>query len=100
MEPIAPAEPSGCLASSNGTPTEWVGPHLMAYNELYINVPPATVFAVLSEPGNYPDWVVGARRIRDSDGHFPAVGSRFHHQVGVPPLVLNDHTEVLENVPA
>jgi hypothetical protein len=25
------------------------------------------------------------------------VGSRFHHQVGVPPLLLNDHTEVLEN---
>jgi len=69
----------------------------MAYNEIYINVPPATVFVVLGNPDNYADWVVGARKIRDADAGFPAVGTRFHHQVGVPPLVLNDHTEVLEN---
>jgi len=67
----------------------------MAYNEAYINVPPATVFGVLSDPVNYPKWVVGARKIRDADPQFPAVGSRFHHQVGVAPLVLNDHTEVI-----
>jgi uncharacterized protein YndB with AHSA1/START domain len=72
----------------------------MAYNEAYINVPPATVFAVLSEPEEYADWVVGARKVRGADANFPTVGSRFHHQVGVPPLVLNDHTEVLENVPS
>jgi uncharacterized protein YndB with AHSA1/START domain len=72
----------------------------MAHNEAYINVPPATVFAVLSEPDRYADWVVGARKVRGADAHFPTVGSRFHHQVGVPPLVLNDHTEVLENVPS
>lgn len=69
----------------------------MAYNEAYINVPPARVFDVLSDPGNYPKWVVGARKIRRADPEFPAVGSRFHHQVGVAPLVLNDHTEVLTN---
>ena len=71
----------------------------MAYNEAYINVPPATVFAVLSDPANYARWVVGARKIRGADTNFPAVGSRFHHQVGAPPLVLNDHTEVLEHEP-
>jgi uncharacterized protein YndB with AHSA1/START domain len=71
----------------------------MAYNEAYINVPPATVFGVLSDPGNYADWVVGARKIRGADPEFPDVGSRFHHQIGVPPLVLNDHTEVLTNEP-
>ena len=69
----------------------------MAYNEAYINVPPATVFDVLSDPVNYPKWVVGARKIRRADPEFPAIGSRFHHQVGVAPLVLNDHTEVLTN---
>lgn len=69
----------------------------MAYNETYIDAPPATVVAVLSDAASYPRWVVGARTIRDADARFPAVGSRFHHQVGVPPLVLNDHTEVLEN---
>ena len=69
----------------------------MAYNETYINAPPATVFSVLSDPDNYPKWVVGARKIRGADAQFPAVGSRFHHQVGVAPLVLNDHTEVITN---
>jgi|EndMetStandDraft_5_1072996.scaffolds.fasta_scaffold473455_2 uncharacterized protein YndB with AHSA1/START domain len=72
----------------------------MAYNEIYINATPATVDAVLSDPENYAHWVVGARKIRDADAQFPAVGSRFHHQVGVPPLVLNDHTEVLEHEPS
>jgi uncharacterized protein YndB with AHSA1/START domain len=72
----------------------------MAYNEIFINAAPATVDAVLSDAESYADWVVGARRIRDADAEFPAVGSRFHHQVGVPPLVLNDHTEVLEREPS
>ena len=69
----------------------------MARNETHITATRAAVFSVLSDPGNYADWVVGSRLIRDADADFPAVGSRFHHQVGIPPLVLNDHTEVLEN---
>jgi uncharacterized protein YndB with AHSA1/START domain len=69
----------------------------MASNQAYIHAPPTTVFAVLSDADSYGDWVVGSRTIRDADADFPAVGSRFHHQVGIPPLLLNDHTEVLEN---
>ena len=69
----------------------------MAQNEIHIAAPPADVFSVLSDPEAYGDWVVGSRRIRGADAGFPAVGTRFHHQVGVAPLVLNDHTEVLEN---
>ncbi len=69
----------------------------MARNQAYIDAPPATVFSVLSDPDSYGEWVVGSRAIRDADADFPAVGSRFHHQVGIPPLLLNDHTEVLEN---
>ena len=69
----------------------------MARNQTYIDAPPAAVFAVLSDPDSYGEWVVGSRKIRDADPDFPAVGSRFHHQVGFPPLLLNDHTEVLEN---
>jgi hypothetical protein len=72
----------------------------MAYNGIYINAAPATVDAVLSDAGSYAHWVVGARKIRDADAQFPAVGSRIHHQVGVPPLLLNDHTEVLEREPS
>ena len=69
----------------------------MAQNEIHIAATPADVFSVLSDPEAYGDWVVGSRRIRGADAGFPAVGTRFHHQVGVAPLVLNDHTEVLEN---
>lgn len=71
----------------------------MAHNEIHIAAEPETVFAVLSDADAYGDWVVGSRHIRAADPGFPAVGTRFHHQVGVAPLVLNDHTEVLENEP-
>jgi hypothetical protein len=30
------------------------------------------------------------------DPGFPAAGTRFHHQVGIGPLRLNDHTQVIE----
>jgi hypothetical protein len=33
--------------------------------------------------------------MRDVDGHWPEVGSRLHHSVGVWPAVINDSTEVL-----
>jgi uncharacterized protein YndB with AHSA1/START domain len=68
----------------------------VAVNEAYVDAPPERVFEVLEDPGSYGDWVVGSRKIRDSDATFPQVGSRFHHQLGVPPLILHDHTEVLE----
>jgi uncharacterized protein YndB with AHSA1/START domain len=68
----------------------------MARNTGYIDADPATVFAVLSDASAYGEWVVGSRRVRDADPDFPAVGSRFHHEVGIPPLLLRDHTEVLE----
>jgi uncharacterized protein YndB with AHSA1/START domain len=68
----------------------------MAHNSCYIDADPETVFGVLSDASTYGDWVVGSRRVRDADPGFPAVGSRFHHEVGIPPLLLRDHTEVLE----
>src|ERR1700755_2229635 len=69
----------------------------MAQNEPHVEATPERVFEVLSDARHYGDWVVGSRRIRGADAEFPAGGSRFHHQVGVAPLLLNDHTEVLEN---
>ena len=68
----------------------------MAVNEIHIDTPPDRVFAVLADWRSYGDWVVGSRMIRGADPGFPAVGTRFHHQVGIGPLNLNDHTEVLE----
>lgn len=68
----------------------------MARNRVHIHATPEQVFAILSDPENYPKWVVGAAGIRDQDGEFPAVGSRFHHKVGSWPVGVKDHTEVLE----
>ncbi len=68
----------------------------MAVNDIHIDAPPERVFAVLADWRSYGDWVVGSRFIRGADPGFPAAGTRFHHQVGVGPLHLNDHTKVLE----
>jgi NAD(P)-dependent dehydrogenase (short-subunit alcohol dehydrogenase family)/uncharacterized protein YndB with AHSA1/START domain len=57
------------------------------------------VFAVLSDPERYPEWVVGANAIRAADESFPAPGSRFHHEVGPGSLTLSDHSEVVEAEP-
>jgi uncharacterized protein YndB with AHSA1/START domain len=74
----------------------WVGELPVAINEIHIDAPPERVFAVLADWRSYGDWVVGSRTIRGADPGFPAAGTRFHHQVGLGPLHLNDHTRVLE----
>lgn len=51
---------------------------------------------VLFDGWLYPLWVVGASRVRDVEADWPTVDSRIHHSVGPWPLVINDHTEVLE----
>ncbi|MEO6989228.1 MAG: SRPBCC domain-containing protein [Aquihabitans sp.] len=56
---------------------------------------PERVFAVLADPTSYPQWLIGASEIRDHDADWPAVGSKFHHLVGVKPFVLADSTEVI-----
>jgi uncharacterized protein YndB with AHSA1/START domain len=68
----------------------------MATTRVEIDAPVAEVFAVLADASSYGDWVVGSDTIRDADESWPAVGSRFHHRVGIGPLKVNDHTEVLE----
>ncbi len=68
----------------------------MATTRRQMAVPPERVFAVLADPQNYADWVVGSDTIRDADPNWPALGTRFHHRVGAGPLKVNDHTEVIE----
>jgi uncharacterized protein YndB with AHSA1/START domain len=68
----------------------------MATTRTQIAASPDEVFAALANPANYRDWVVGSDTIRDADPAWPKVGSRFHHRLGVGPLKVNDHTEVLE----
>lgn len=68
----------------------------MAVNRVHVDAPPESVFAALTDPHTYPEWLAGAKKIRDVDADWPAVGSRFHHQVGVGPVRINDNTEVVE----
>jgi uncharacterized protein YndB with AHSA1/START domain len=57
---------------------------------------PERVFAVLSEPRRYADWVVGTHAVRDADETFPERGSRFHARVGSGPASVDAVTTVLE----
>jgi uncharacterized protein YndB with AHSA1/START domain len=68
----------------------------MAHNEIRVEVSPERVFAVLSDPRSFARWVVGSREIRRADPRWPAVGSAFDHKVGIWPIVLADHSEVVE----
>jgi uncharacterized protein YndB with AHSA1/START domain len=71
----------------------------MATNHRLLRASPERIFEVLMEAAAYADWVVGSDVIRDTDATWPAVGSRFHHRVGIGPFKLNDHTEVIERDP-
>jgi uncharacterized protein YndB with AHSA1/START domain len=64
--------------------------------EQEVEATPDEVWAVLADGWLYPLWVVGATRMREVEDAWPAEGARIHHSVGVWPLVIDDHTEVLE----
>jgi uncharacterized protein YndB with AHSA1/START domain len=68
----------------------------MSTNELTIRTTPQQVWDVLADGWLYPLWVVGAARMRRVDPGWPDEGTRIHHSVGLWPLLINDHTEVLE----
>jgi hypothetical protein len=68
----------------------------MAYVCREFDVSPTRMWGgVVIDPETFPRWLVGAEAIRDVDDSWPAVGSRFHHRVGVGPLTLADNSEVL-----
>jgi uncharacterized protein YndB with AHSA1/START domain len=54
------------------------------------------IYAVLSDPETYPDWLVGAEHMRAVDADFPNPGSAFHHSVGAGPVTVDDQTEALD----
>jgi uncharacterized protein YndB with AHSA1/START domain len=68
----------------------------MGINSRTIQASPERVWSVLADGWLYPVWVVGATRMRDVDANWPEIGAKIHHSAGVWPLVVNDHTEVLE----
>ncbi len=71
----------------------------MSVNHIEVLRPRAAVFAVLSDPFSFEDWVVGASQIRDVDGPWPAPGSLFHHTQGLPKVGLKDTTSVVQSTP-
>lgn len=71
----------------------------MATTKRFMLVPPAAIWDVLADAGNYGYWVVGSKLIRDADPDWPAPGSKFHHTIGAGPLELSDHTVSLEAQP-
>jgi uncharacterized protein YndB with AHSA1/START domain len=71
----------------------------VSVNRRMVAATPDDVWNVLADGWLYPLWVVGATRIRDVEDNWPEQGSRIHHSVGVWPLLINDHTEVLDAVP-
>src|SRR5258705_849047 len=71
----------------------------MARNEIVIDAPPEKVYETLLDPSAYPEWVVGAKQLRDVDRSWPKKGARFHHKVGAGPVELADSTKILEKKP-
>jgi hypothetical protein len=68
-----------------------------ATNEAVLDgVTPEQVARVLADPRTYDGVVVGSRKIRWFDARWPEPGSRFHHTIGFGPLVIRDHSEVIE----
>ena len=68
----------------------------MAYTSRTLDAPLVAVWDVLIDPYTYPDWLIGADKIRDLDDSWPAVGSRFHHRVGIGWLSIPDNTEIID----
>lgn len=71
----------------------------MSTNTRIIHATPDQVWAVLADGWLYPLWVVGASRMREVEETWPAVGARIHHSVGSWPLLVDDHTEVVDAQP-
>jgi uncharacterized protein YndB with AHSA1/START domain len=60
-----------------------------------IAAPRDRVFDAVGDARTYPEWLVGARRIRRVDDDWPREGSSFHHAVGAGPIEIKDRTTVV-----
>jgi len=58
------------------------------------DVPRDQAWRVVSDPRTYPTWLMGCRRIRAVDVDWPSPGARFHHEIGLTPLLVRDSTAV------
>jgi uncharacterized protein YndB with AHSA1/START domain len=71
----------------------------MAYTSREVEAPAHDVFAILTDPRTYPEWLAGASDIRAVDDDWPRPGSKFHHWVGLGPFRVADSTKVLVHEP-
>lgn len=61
---------------------------------------PDEVWRTIADPDTYPDWLVGAQRIRAVDPAFPKPGAEFHHSVGpVEAATVDDSTTATKAEP-
>lgn len=65
-------------------------------NSVVVNLPIAEAFALVADPRTYPEWLVGAQEITEVSDAWPAVGSAFHHRIGVGPVRIPGSTSVRE----
>jgi|SRR5690242_19782355 len=92
------------VGGSNGRAVQSTGPSdgydpEMSTNAIRTSASREAVFDVLDDPFAYPRWVIGARRVRNVDPSWPAVGSRFHHAIGTAAGELHDSSKVLQRDP-
>ncbi|HVV20407.1 MAG TPA: SRPBCC family protein [Pseudonocardiaceae bacterium] len=66
----------------------------MAVLNVLVDRRPEHVWDVLSDGGAYAEWVVGTRRIRRVDDHWPEEGSQIHFTVQLGPVSIDDVTTV------
>lgn len=68
----------------------------MTTSAIRVAAPREVVFDVVVDASRYPEWLLGARRIRALDDTWPRPGSSFHHSVGVGPATVDDRTIVTD----
>jgi uncharacterized protein YndB with AHSA1/START domain len=68
----------------------------MVSTEEHVDAPPSVVFDVVTNAEWYPDWLVGAKRIRLVEDEWPRRGAAFHHTIGAGPLRLRGSTSVVD----
>ncbi|MEV3987441.1 SRPBCC family protein [Streptomyces sp. NPDC049837] len=66
----------------------------MAVRHQLIKSPPEAVWAVLSDPSRYSDWVVGTASSRPKDGDWPKPGSALEYTVRLGPRTASGETVV------
>lgn len=67
----------------------------MALNHVKTPCSPDEVFEHLLDPHEYPEWLLGASRVRTVEDDWPSLGSAFHHTIGWGPFGVKDRSEIV-----